>query len=279
MREFIRQQLVAGGVGMLRHLFGLETYAIVQVATIPLFATLAVVLFRRSAIRLRHAVALTFLYVLCNFLAAKILYDFVKAGGRHTLFDHPSLDHFLEGGYWGWPVAFLPAVLAYPLVIRVPVIPFYRAVAFLLPPVLAAQKVACFTAGCCFGCETALPWAVVFPEDSVCETPGVPVHPLQVYDALLPLAILGVLLVVDYRAGEGARPFLLPVMVGLYALTRFATEFLRPRGTGQSLLLSQWLELGAVVGVLLILLLGRGPWRRLVQAGTAPGPAGERHAA
>ena len=48
---------------------------------------------------------------------------------------HPSLDHFLEGGLWGWPIAFFPCVLLYPLVTRVPAVPFYGAVALLLPPV------------------------------------------------------------------------------------------------------------------------------------------------
>jgi phosphatidylglycerol:prolipoprotein diacylglycerol transferase len=203
---------------MLRHLFGLETYGLVQLVALLLFGALAVALCRRAGLRLRHAVALTLLYLLCNFLVAKVLFDYVKAGGRHTLWQHPALGHFLEGGYWGWPLAFLPCALLYPFALRLQPVPFYRVVAFLLPPVLAVQKVGCFAAGCCFGCETALPWAVVFPDDSLCETPGVPVHPLQLYDAVLPLGILGVLVVVDRRGGEPARPFLLPGMVGLYAL-------------------------------------------------------------
>jgi phosphatidylglycerol---prolipoprotein diacylglyceryl transferase len=258
---------------MLRQLFGLETYGIVQLAALLLFGTLAVVLCRRSGLPLRHAARLNLLYVLCNFLIAKFLYDFVKDGGRHTLFHHPALSHFLEGGYWGWPIAFLPCVLAYPLVFRVPPVPFYRVVAFLLPPVLALQKVACFAAGCCFGCETSLPWAVVFPDDSLCEQPGVPLHPLQVYDALLPLGILGVLLIVDRRGGGGTQPFLLPLMVALYALARFGTEFLRPHAEGETLLLSQWLELGAVLAVVALLTVGRRAWCRFLQAGTPSAPA------
>jgi phosphatidylglycerol:prolipoprotein diacylglycerol transferase len=252
---------------MFRHLFGLETYGLIQLAALLVFGALAVMLCRRSGIRLRNAAALILLYVLCNFLVAKLLFDFVKAGGRHTLFQHPALAHFLEGGYWGWPLAFLPCALAYPFILRLPPVPFYRAVAFLLPPVLAVQKVGCFAAGCCFGCETVLPWAVVFPEDSLCETPGVPVHPLQVYDALLPLVVLVILIVVDLRGGEAARPFLLPLMIALYALARFGTEFLRPRAAGEGLLVSQWLELGAVVAVVALLVLGRGAWQRLVYCG------------
>jgi prolipoprotein diacylglyceryltransferase len=105
---------------------------------------------------------------------------------------------------------------------------------------------------------------VVFPEESLCDTPGVAVHPLQVYDAVLPLVILGFLVVVDHRGGEGVRPFLLPLMVGLYALARFGTEFLRPQEAGQVLLLSQRLELGAILAVVLLLTVGRRAWLRLV---------------
>jgi prolipoprotein diacylglyceryltransferase len=256
---------------MFRHLFGLETYGAIQFAALLLFAALASVLCWRAGIRLQHAAALILLYLLCNFLVAKCLYDFVKAGGRHTLLDHPSLDHFREGGYWGWPLAFLPCVLLYPLALRVPAVPFYRVVAFLLPPVLALQKVACFAAGCCYGCPTTLPWGVVFPEDSLCDTPGIAVHPVQVYDAVLPLIILGVLVAVDRRGGEGVRPFLLPLMVGLYALARFGTEFLRPQEAGQGLLLSQRLELGGLFAVVVLVPVGRPAWLRLVGNDNAPG--------
>jgi len=250
---------------MYRHVHGIESYAIIQVMALILFAGLAVILLRRSNIRLRHAIALVVLYILCNFVVAKLLFDFVKADGRHTLFDHPAFAHFLEGGYWGWPIAFFPCVLAYPFVFRVPAVSYYRVIALMVSPVFAVQKVACFCAGCCYGCETFLPWAVVFPDDSVYELRGVPIHPLQIYDALLPLGILIVIVVADRVGGESTRPFLLPLMVGLYALTRFGTEFLRPNRDGATLLLSQWLELGAVLGVALLLTVGRKPWRRIVQ--------------
>jgi len=251
---------------MYRHLYGIETYAIIQVVALFLFAGLAVVLLRRSNIRLRHAAALTVLYILCNFLVAKLLFDFVKADGRHTLFDHPAFAHFLEGGYWGWPIAFFPCVLAYPFVFRVSAVSYYRVIALLVPPVLAVQKVACFCAGCCYGCETSVPWAVVFPDDSVCELHGVPIHPLQIYDALLPLGILIVIVFADRVGGESTRPFLLPLMVGMYSLARFATEFLRPNRDGAILLLGQWIELGAVLGVALLLVVGRKPWRHILRA-------------
>jgi hypothetical protein len=67
---------------VLRHLFGLETYAIVQLVALLLFGALAAALCRRAGLRLRHAAALTLLYLVRNFLAAKVVFDYVKAGGR-----------------------------------------------------------------------------------------------------------------------------------------------------------------------------------------------------
>src|SRR4030095_14625608 len=142
---------------MYRHLFGIESYAIVQLAALILFAGLAVILMRGSNIRLRHAAAPTVLVLLWHFRAAKLFFDFVKApAGRHTLVDHPALAHFFEGGYWGWQLAFFPCVLAYPLAFRVNPVVFFRAISYLLPPVFSVQKVACFLTGCCFGCQTSV---------------------------------------------------------------------------------------------------------------------------
>lgn len=249
---------------MCEQLFGIKTYIVVQVVALSLFVTLCVFLFSRAGIRLKHAAAIGLLYVVCNFVIAKVLCDYVRADGRHTVFEHPSVYHFLEEGFWGWPIAFFPCVLLYPFVTRLRAVPLYRAMALLLPPVFAVQKVACFSAGCCRGCETALPWSVIFPDD----LHRVPCHPLQLYDAVLPLVVLGVLLLVDRRGGERARPFLLPLLMGLYGLTRFGTEFMRQREGSEVLLLSQCLELGVVTGVIVLLTVGRGVWRDVVCAGS-----------
>jgi phosphatidylglycerol:prolipoprotein diacylglycerol transferase len=195
---------------MFRHLFGLETYLLVQLAALLLFGALADVLCRRSGLRLRHAALLTLLYVLCNFLAAKFLYDFVKDGGRHTLFHHPALAHFFEGGYWGWPIAFLPCAFAYPLVFRVPPVPFYRVVAFLLPPVFALQKVACFAAGCCFGCETSLPWGWFFPTTRSANSRGYRCTPCRSTTPCCRWASSASSSSLTAGAGKGCSPFSSP---------------------------------------------------------------------
>jgi phosphatidylglycerol:prolipoprotein diacylglycerol transferase len=107
----------------------------------------------------------------------------------------------------------------------------------------------CFTAGCCYGRLSDLPWAVVFtnPRCLAVEVLNVPVHPTQVYSFLF-LFILTVFLVWLHPRrnfpGQMAAVYLI-----FYGLFRFGVEFLRgdPRGTfeilGASLTVSQWLSL------------------------------------
>jgi prolipoprotein diacylglyceryltransferase len=261
---------------MLFTVWGVPTYGVVHLAALWLYLVLALVLFRRARLPWAHVAALTGIYGLCNFLFAKVLFDVVKGDGLRPLGDYFTAKPYLEGGLWGWLVVFLPCVLVYPFVVGLrDRVAYFRCVALLLPPVLAVQKLACFAAGCCGGCSTSVPWAVTFPEGPLVRTPGVPVHPLQLYDAALAVLILVVLVVVDRRGGEAARPFLFPLFVILYGLSRFASEFLRQRAPGEEdlLLLSQKLEgLVAVAGVL-FLLFGWRAWRGLLRAGgTAAGP-------
>ncbi|MEO5378919.1 MAG: prolipoprotein diacylglyceryl transferase [Magnetococcus sp. DMHC-6] len=75
---------------------------------------------------------------------------------------------------------------------------FWRVLDFLLPFFVLGYGVqrafGCFSAGCCYGAPTDLPWAVQFPYTfGVGPTPGILVHPTQLYmaaSAFLTLLIL-----------------------------------------------------------------------------------------
>ena len=48
-------------------------------------------------------------------------------------------------------------------------------------------RLGCLMNGCCYGRETGAPWAIHFPKDH--DTHGLGVHPTQIYDSLLNLAL------------------------------------------------------------------------------------------
>ncbi len=84
-------------------------------------------------------------------------------------------------------------------------------------------RLGCLMNGCCYGRETGLPWAIHFPADH--ETHGFGVHPTQVYDSLLSLALyLGLAWLHRRRKFDGqvfAAYFL------FYAMTRSVVEAFR----------------------------------------------------
>ena len=89
-------------------------------------------------------------------------------------------------------------------------------------PVAAAVgvgRLACFSAGCCFGRPTALPWGVDFGD-------GCPRHPTQLYESAFHLAA-AVLLSRLRRLGL-FRGQLIKLYILAYLGYRFLTEFLRP---------------------------------------------------
>jgi phosphatidylglycerol:prolipoprotein diacylglycerol transferase len=50
-------------------------------------------------------------------------------------------------------------------------------------------RVGCLLNGCCYGRACSLPWAISFPADNPLHPPTTPVHPTEVYDALLNLGM------------------------------------------------------------------------------------------
>ena len=93
----------------------------------------------------------------------------------------------------------------------------------------AIGRLGCFAAGCCWGRATGLPWAVTFTNPLAAQlvgTPlGVPLHPTQIYEALVELANFGVLLWLLQRKKFDGQ--IIGSYMFLYGFARFFLEFLR----------------------------------------------------
>ena len=50
-------------------------------------------------------------------------------------------------------------------------------------------RIGCLLNGCCFGRACDAPWAISFPADNPLHPPTTPVHPTEIYDALLNFAL------------------------------------------------------------------------------------------
>jgi phosphatidylglycerol:prolipoprotein diacylglycerol transferase len=84
---------------------------------------------------------------------------------------------------------------------------------------IAVGRIACFSAGCCAGIPTRVPWGVNFGD-------GVRRHPTQLYESAFHfLASFGLALL---RSKQLLRGQLIKLYILSYLAYRFATEFLRP---------------------------------------------------
>jgi phosphatidylglycerol:prolipoprotein diacylglycerol transferase len=120
----------------------------------------------------------------------------------------------------------------------------------------AIGRLGCFSAGCCWGKPTSVPWAVTFTDLYASRQVGTPLdtplHPTQIYESLACFVIFFVLLWIARRKSFHGQVVL--AYVTLYSVARFAIEFFRgdpDRGTWfrGALSTSQVIALVLIVGV------------------------------
>jgi phosphatidylglycerol:prolipoprotein diacylglycerol transferase len=195
-----------------------------------------------------------------------------------------SLDFLRSGGvFYG---GLIGALLAGFFLMRRWKLPWWKTADACAPGIALGNffgRQGCFSAGCCWGKPTTLPWGVQFPEAGH-EITGVPtgvhLHPTQLYESFTMLIVFFFLLWLHKKKKFSGQVILAYVLI--YATVRFLIEFVRddPRGDVLALTtltgLSTSQLIGLVVGIgALILLIVR--WRaseaqRISQSG-APSPA------
>jgi phosphatidylglycerol---prolipoprotein diacylglyceryl transferase len=121
----------------------------------------------------------------------------------------------------------------------------------------AIGRLGCFAAGCCWGKECHLPWAVTFKNPAAANLTGVPLgvplHPAQLYESATEFLLFAFLY---WRYGKPHAP---GQIIGLYLLissvVRFLIEFERfhEQATAYGLSITQWIAIGlAIAGAALL---------------------------
>jgi len=182
-----------------------------------------------------------------------------------------SLDFLRSGGvYWG---GFLGGFAALALLIRFYKLPFWKVADAFAPGVALGQafgRQGCFSAGCCWGKETGLPWGVHFTELGH-EYTGVPIygpdgsdlylHPTQLYESFFMLAVFAFLFWLHRKKKFNGQ--ILIAYAIIYSIFRFSIEFIRddPRGdlfgltTMTGLSTSQMISLIVAAGAIVFMIL------------------------
>ena len=115
-------------------------------------------------------------------------------------------------------------------------------------------RIGCFMAGCCYGTPANLPWAVTFTAPGTLCPLREPLHPAQLYEALLALTVFGILNVLRTRKRFDGQ--LVLTYFGLAGLVRFLVEFFRHPGDYRGPELWGWMPMTQAVALSLFLICG-----------------------
>ena len=213
--------------------------------------------------------------LLAALIGSKVLMLWTEPGYRQNPSELLSLDFLRSGGvFYG---GLIGAVLTGYLLVRRYGLAWWKTADAFAPGIALGQSIGrmgCFSAGCCWGKPTTLPWGVHFTKAGN-EITGVPIHddnfnplylhPTQLYEAIATLIIFFFLLWLHRRKRFSGQVILFYSV--LYGTARFLIEFVRddPRGdiagltTLTGLSTSQIISLVFMLGGLVILILR---WRR-----------------
>ncbi|HEX7617631.1 MAG TPA: prolipoprotein diacylglyceryl transferase [Verrucomicrobiae bacterium] len=127
---------------------------------------------------------------------------------------------------------FIGAAIAGFIYIRWKKMPLWKTVDVLAPSVALGSvfgRIGCLLNGCCYGHPTDLPWGLTFTNPQAHEFSGtplnIPLHPTEIYDALLNLVLYGFLAWLFRRKKFDGQIFATYLLC--YAVTRSLVEYFR----------------------------------------------------
>jgi phosphatidylglycerol---prolipoprotein diacylglyceryl transferase len=207
--------------------------------------------------------------LLASLVGSKLLMLFTEPEYR----DHPallfSLDFLRSGGvFYG---GLIGAALAGYFLMRRYKLPWWKTADACAPGIALGNvlgRQGCFSAGCCWGKPTTMPWGVKFTAlgHEITGVPtGVPLHPTQLYESFSMIIVFVLLLWLHKRRRFSGQVILAYGL--LYAVVRFVIEFYRddPRGdilgltTLTGLSTSQLIGIVVGIGALVIMIVR---WRK-----------------
>ena len=229
--------------------FRIYSYGFFMVVGFVAATALAVLRVRRSGIQIsfENAADLFFYAVLSGFLGSRILYVLLHLDVFRQ--DPWKIFKLWEGGlvFYGGLIAAAGVAFGVMKWHRLPVWKLADLISPLIALGLFSGRIGCFLAGCCYGKETSLGWAVVFTNPDSLARLNVPLHPTQLYEAADGLVLFFLLSWMERRKSFDGQIFWLFVL--LYSITRFFVEIFR--GDPRGFLFTDVLSTSQAVGILL----------------------------
>jgi phosphatidylglycerol:prolipoprotein diacylglycerol transferase len=210
----------------------LHTYGLMVALGILAGVGLAEYLNRRQGGQPGQIIDMGLIVVLAGLVGARLMFIFINWGYYS---DNPLEAVMIWKGGLVFYGGLLGGIVGLTVYIRLAGMPLLKTLDIAAPAMALGHslgRLGCFSAGCCYGKETDLPWAVIFtdPRSLATNILGKPVHPTQLYSfAFLALLALFLVWTVGRKKFDGQVAALYVI---LYSVFRFVVEFYRgdPRG-------------------------------------------------
>lgn len=184
---------------------------------------------------------LGFYLILGALIGSRLLYVFLNPV---YFFSHPlEIIKFWKGGLIFVGGAIAAGLIAW-IYLKQREGPFRDWLDAFAPGIAAGQavgRIGCLMAGCCYGKQCSLPFAITFKLPNSLAPLHLPLHPTQIYHSLAGLCTFIILVLAKRKQLQPGQLFALFLM--LYSLFRFGIEFYRGdfRGDLGVLSVTQWI--------------------------------------
>jgi len=168
---------------------------------------------------------MAFYLIVSALIGARLLFILTEF---HDFVDNPlEVFKIWKGGlvFYG---GFIGALLAGIWYVKRNNMPLWKTADIIAPAIALGQslgRIGCFSAGCCYGREADVPWAVTFTDPNSLARLGVPLHPTQLYESALDLGIF--LFLITLRKRKTFEGQLIWLYTLLYAVARLIVESFR----------------------------------------------------
>ncbi len=238
--------------------FILHTYGVLLAVGFLLAIVVALREARRIGLDSNRIMDLAFYILIAALIGSRVFYVLTNWAEFR---DHPiEIIFFWHGGlvfYGGLVFAFLTGLWY----VRKHHLNFTQLADLFAPSIPLGQalgRLGCFSAGCCYGAPTGVPWAVTFKDPDSLAPLGVPLHPTQLYESAATFIIFLVLRAMRTHPRFQGKLFWFYLL--FYSTARFIIEMYRndPRGWAIPQVLSTAQAVGVIAIPLAVYMLLRG---------------------
>lgn len=203
----------------------LHSYGVLVATGFIVGIMLAVNQAKKQGISRGKILDLAFYILIAAIVGSRLL--FVLMEYKYYIKNPLNIIKLWEGGlvFFGGLLLTIPVVIIYA---KKNLLPIWRVADIFAPSIAighAIGRLGCFSAGCCHGKPTDLPWGVTFTDPNSLAIKGVPLHPTQLYEALAELGIF--IFLISWQRHKRFEGQLFWLYLLLYSVTRFIIEFFR----------------------------------------------------